>query len=168
VNRRTIPSGDRDLGVAGIRLSWPARLLPMFERRDDMKRRYQVSHSIDCGADCRWLWAQGRSCGGPWASRPSADCCSVNCCRSIRPGHAKSMCFQHCWMRLESGILAHGLGHRESFSCSPRSHAGFEKFGAELSKAGTDNKQFAELTSCRSGGNDSPKIRTASARWGGM
>jgi type I restriction enzyme M protein len=51
--------------------------------------------------------------------------------------------------------------------CSLRSHAGSERFGPELWKAGTDNKQFAELTSCRSGGNDSPKLRTASACSGG-
>jgi hypothetical protein len=40
----------------------------MFEGQDNMQRRYQVSHSIDCWADCRWLWARERSCGGPWAS----------------------------------------------------------------------------------------------------
>src|ERR1019366_6208776 len=49
----------------------------------------------------------------------------------------------------------------------PGVHAGFEKVGPELCNAGTDSKQFAELTSCSPGGSDSPKLRTASARSGG-
>jgi hypothetical protein len=49
----------------------------------------------------------------------------------------------------------------------PAVHAGFEKVGPELCKAGTDSKQFAELTSCSPGGSDSPKLRTASAGSGG-
>jgi len=47
-------------------------------------------------------------------------------------------------------------------------HAGFEKVGLELCSAGSDSKQFEELTTCNPGGSDSPKLRTASARSGGM
>ena len=47
-------------------------------------------------------------------------------------------------------------------------YAGFEKMGPGPCKAATDSKQFAELTSCNPGGSDSPKLRTASARAGGM
>jgi hypothetical protein len=49
----------------------------------------------------------------------------------------------------------------------PAVHAGFEKVGSELCNAGTDSKQFAELTTCNPGGSDSPKLRTASALSGG-
>ena len=41
-------------------------------------------------------------------------------------------------------------------------HAGFEKVGLEPCNAGIDSKHFDELTSCNPGGNDSPKLRTAS------
>ena len=46
----------------------------------------------------------------------------------------------------------------------PAVHSGFEKVGPELCNAGTDSKQFEELTTCNPGDSDSPKLRTASAR----
>src|ERR1700722_432833 len=42
-----------------------------------------------------------------------------------------------------------------------------EKSDPELCNAGTDSKQFEELTTCNPSGSDSPKVRTASARSGG-
>src|SRR5215475_3255010 len=47
-------------------------------------------------------------------------------------------------------------------------HAGFEKVGVEPCNAGIVSKQFEELTSCKPGGNDSPKLRTASFVSDGM
>src|ERR1700730_1417526 len=46
-------------------------------------------------------------------------------------------------------------------------HAGFESVGPELCNAGTDIRQFGELTTSNPGGSDSPKLRTASSRSGG-
>ena len=43
----------------------------------------------------------------------------------------------------------------------------FQKVGLEPCNAGIDSRQFEELTTCNPGGNDSPKLRTASARSGG-
>ena len=47
--------------------------------------------------------------------------------------------------------------------CSRRSR----KSGSELCNAGTDSRQFEEVTTCSPGGSDSPKLRTTSARSGG-
>lgn len=70
-------------------------------------------------------------------------------------------------MRFSSFLGGESLRcYDESFSRSTLSHAGFGKVGPELCKAGTDSKQFEELTSCSPGGKDSPKLRTASARSG--
>src|SRR5260370_40163397 len=56
---------------------------------------------------------------------------------------------------------------RLQFRLLPAVYAGFEKFGPEICNAGTDSKQLEELTACKPGGSDSPKLRTASARSGG-
>src|SRR6202140_4208160 len=56
---------------------------------------------------------------------------------------------------------------RFRFRFTPALHARFENVGPELCNAGSDSKQFEELTTCNPGGSDSPKLRTASARSGG-
>src|SRR5438105_178762 len=47
--------------------------------------------------------------------------------------------------------------------CLRRLHNG----GSKLDSAGTDSRQFEELMTGKPDGKDSPKLRTASARWGG-
>jgi hypothetical protein len=56
---------------------------------------------------------------------------------------------------------------RFQFRLLPAVHAGFERLGPEICNAGTDSKQLEELTACKPGGSDSPKLRTASTRSGG-
>src|SRR5207245_10497687 len=53
------------------------------------------------------------------------------------------------------------------FRFEPAVHAGFEKVVAELCNAGNVSRQLEELTTCKPGGSDSPKVRTACARSGG-
>jgi hypothetical protein len=98
-------------------------------------------------------------------------CMSGICRFRHKPGleieRLEPTCFRPAGCGRNRGFWHARSDHGKGFSCSLRSHAGFEKFGPDLCRAGTDSKQFAELTSCRPGGSDSPKLRTASARSGG-
>src|SRR5215472_5797977 len=60
-----------------------------------------------------------------------------------------------------------GLRHQRALGV-PVVHAGFEKVAPVLYNAGNDSRHLEELTTCNSGGSDSPKVRTASERSGGI
>jgi hypothetical protein len=83
------------------------------------------------------------------------------------PKAGKSIAFSsRLFDSLTKGAPIQVEGERRSREYDSTVHAGFEKVGPELCNAGTDSKQFEELTTCNPGGSDSPKLRTASARSG--